>query len=164
MKQISVFLSAALVLLLGSCGGKSEQVAPQKDSVPVEDYFIGETGQEANPADSLIFESLPDAVASIAGDEDVVGVWSHDVAGEAQYYYLIYRADGMNWLRNVYVEGGKYRLADEKQSIQLKRINVVEFADMQNGGGYRLTDSTLVVYDAQNYAEELGRRVFDWKD
>ena len=33
---------------------------------------------------------------------------------------------------------------------------------MQNDGGYRLTDSTLVVYDSQNYAQELGRRLFEW--
>lgn len=164
MKHFSAIIIAVLGIVLCACGGNSDKVEEKKDTLPENNRFIGETENDVNEADILIFKSLTDAVASIALDEDVIGIWSHEVGGSPKIYYLIYRANGMNWLRPVYVEGKNFRLADEKLSVQLKRINAVEFSDMQNGGGYRLTDSTLVVYDAQNYAEELGRRVFDWKD
>ena len=164
MKLIHLGLVALSALFCFACGGQSEKQESQKDSVAENNLFIGETEADAALADTLLFKSFPDAVASIASEDDVYGVWSHEVGDEIKTYYLIYRHDGMYWFRNVRVDGKKFRLEDEKQSIQLKYINSLEFQDMQNGGGYRLTDSTLVVYDAQNYAEELGRKVFDWKD
>lgn len=162
MKHIHLLLTFFFTAVLSACIGKSKQPAQQKDSVQTSNLFIGETEADIAAADTLLFKSLADAVKSLIPEEEVIGVWSHEVGGKAKIFHMIYRANGKNWLRPIYVEGEKFRLADEKQSVLLKRINAVEFSDMQNGGGYRLTDSTLVVYDAQNYAEELGRRVFDW--
>ncbi|MBQ7635397.1 MAG: hypothetical protein IJS89_07490 [Bacteroidaceae bacterium] len=164
MKRITLFVVVVLTLTFAACGGKTEDTKPSADSVVANDHFIGETEADHAASDTLTFKSLSEAIASIADERDVYGVWSHEVGGEVKTYFLIYRDGGMYWLRNVRVDGKLYRLDDEKQSVQLKAVNKVEFQDLQNGGGYRLTDSTLVVYDAQNYAEELGRRVFDWND
>ncbi len=164
MKHFHIFSIAFLALLLCACGGKDGKTSDQSAPAPEDNHFIGETEEDRNAADSLVFDTFKEAVASIAKDDDVIGVWSHDVGGETQYYYLIYRFENMCLLRNIYVEKKGYRLADKLQAIQLKRINTKEFSDLQNGGGYRLTDSTLVVYDVQNTAEILGKRVFDWKD
>lgn len=111
-----------------------------------------------------MFKSLHEAINAAAPDEEVVGVWSHSVGGKAQFYIFIYRANGLSLLRNVYVEKNGYRLDDVRLSIPLKRVSVREYADLQNDGGYRMLDSTLINYDAQNNAAILGGRVFNWKD
>ena len=162
MKRLPILFISFLTLFLLACGGNSSTQLSNKDTTASDNLFIGETASDAQGADTLLFKSFPEAVASITTVDDVYGVWTRELGGDIMLYYVIYRADGMYWLRNVRQESGKYRLDDEKLSIQLKAINKVEFQDMQNDGGYRLTDSTLVVYDAQNYAQELGRRLFEW--
>ncbi len=164
MERYSILLFTVFSLFLCACGGKTEPSAQTSDTLNNPDRFIGESEADIAAADSLTFANFTDAVAAFAPAEEVIGVWCHEAGGQPKIYYVIYRKDGMNWLRPVYVEDTNFRVADDKQSVQLKRINVVEFSDMQNGGGYRLTDSTLVVYDEFNYAEELGKRVFNWNE
>ena len=140
MERYSILLFTVFSLFLCACGGKTEPSAQTSDTLNNPDRFIGESEADIAAADSLTFANFTDAVAAFAPAEEVIGVWCHEAGGQPKIYYVIYRKDGMNWLRPVYVEDTNFRVADDKGLLllDLKDLRAMTLYVSEHAAEYRV--------------------------